>query len=379
MKIKIITAIIIIIMVSIASYFISIRVAYAKSIIEGRKYTVKGDFTKAAICYERALENNPENFEIYEELIALYKFQDKKEELKKIFEKGVKIRPNDLSFLINCGNFALREKNYTKAESYFARSAEIAQTDGNLYFVLGRIQQEQNKNNEAFASFQKAISLGFDKKRCYYNVACLYEYGFKDYQNALKYYELYLKNGGDDDSLIAKKMGSYSLWTKGQELENKGDYVGAIKDYEQKLEKNAGNLTIMSRLGRALRKNHQFPESEKLYLKALNMHKDNYYILNNLGSLYYDIERYDDAYACYRDAIKKEPNKPNAHYNMAALYTKKGDYKSAEDEYKQAQKLGYNENMVNLQLSYLYEKYIKDPVKAKEYKDKLVSLTENKH
>lgn len=377
MKPKIIIATIIILVISVASYFISIRVAYAKSIIEGRKYTVRGDFTKAAKSYEKALSQDPDNFEIYEELTALYHFQDKKEDLKNIYEKGLQIRPDNLTFLINCGKFALAEKNYKKAEDFLTRAAEIAKNDGKLYFVLGRIQQEQSKNKEAFDSFQKALSIGFDKKRCYYNIACLYEYGFKDYQKAIKYYELYIKNGGSADSGISKKMGSYSLWTKGQELEDKGDYQAAIKYYEKKLEENPGNLAIMSRLGRALRKNHNFPESEKLYLKALNLHKENYYILNNLGSLYYDLGRYDDAYACYRDAIKKNPNTPNAHYNMAALYTKKGDYKSAESEYKLAKKLGYNENTVNMQLFHLYETYLRNPGKVKEYKNILNNSTKN--
>ena len=369
MKNKILIIFIILIPLSAAIYFIAHRIAYAKTIIEGRKSVIRGDFDSAVSCYEKAIEKEPKNFELYKELAAIYKFKNQKDKLKETFERGIKISPNDKIFLINCGIFALNEKDYKKAEVYLKKAAEITQTDGKLYFILGRIKQEQNENREALKMFEKALSLGFDQKRCYYNMACLYEYGFKDYEHAMKYYNLYLKQGGDKDNKIAKKMGSYSLIAAGQDLEDKGDFAGAIKEYEARLNENPGNIAIMSRLGRTYRKNNNFPESEKIYIKALHLYKDNYYILNNLGSLYYEIERYDDAFACYRDAIKQNPDLPNAHYNIASLYVRKGDYNLAEEAYNTAKRLGYNEMMVDLQLSELYEKYLKDPVKAKEYKE----------
>ncbi len=373
MKLKIAVISIISIIMITACYFVSVRVAYAKSVIEARKYQLQGDFSKAAQCYQKALLKDPQNFEIYKELAEIYRFQDNKTELKSIFEKGIKICPNDKWFLIHSAGLAIDEKDYGKAEIYLKKAIELGKTNGKLLFLLGRVLQEQDKNPEALNTFQEAIKSGYSKSRCYYNMACIYEYGFKNYSGAVKYYNLYTEATGDKGNNISKKMENYSLWMVGQSLEDEGRYKEAAVEYEKKLAENPGNLALMSRLGRAYRKSNNFPESEKIYIKALNIHKNNYYILNNLGSLYYEIERYNDAEACWSDAIKQAPEKPNAHYNIAALYTKKGKYADAEKEYLKAKKLGYSEGLVYLQLSYLNEKYLKNQAKANDYRNKFVN------
>ena len=347
--------------------FIYSRVKDASTIIEARRYQNKGNYEKSAELYLKALKETPNNFNFYKELAHIYKHTGDNQKLKKIFNDGLKVNPDDKYFLINAGWMNFKDKKFAEAEKQFEKVFNKDKKNANIAFMYARTLQEEGKFREALEIFQLALNNGFDPKRCHLNMAAIYECGFNDYKKAIEYYNLYLKESNKKDKKIEEKIKDFTQWSIGEKLEAEGKYAEAITEYNKQLSSGNTSIAVYSRLGRAYRKNCNFLTGESIYVKALAKYDINYYILNNLGSLYFTIERNKDALSCWLDAIKKDPEKPNAYYNLGTLNTKLENFDKAEEYYLKALTKGYDRADVYIQLYQMATKYMKNREKAIKY------------
>lgn len=372
-------AIITIAIAGLIIYWVSPTLRYANTFIKADEYVKKGDFENAARLYADASSKDPDNIKYYIKLAEIYTKTKDMPKLKKTFEGGLKADGKNKYFLVNAGWMEFQSKEYAKAEERFRKAAEEDPKNPKIHFMHARALQEQGKHKEALSAFNKALQYGFDSKRCYLNIALIYEYGLHDYENALINYDKYIESGSDPK--ISAKIKDFKEWSRGEKLESEGKYRQAADEYERALQNTPDSVALYSRLGRACRKAGDYPRSERAYLKALSKHPDNYYILNNLGSLYYDLavindnaERYDNAEACWKDAIKKAPSKPNAYFNLGSLYAKKRMYGESEAYYLKAKELGYDSTEVAMQLYWIHYNFTKNQKKTKEYERELLKV-----
>ncbi|MDQ7821801.1 MAG: tetratricopeptide repeat protein [Candidatus Eremiobacteraeota bacterium] len=374
MKLRPFLQVLALILVLTLVYFVVMRILYARNIIEAQRLESQGSYIEAVKLYQEALARDPGNFEIYERIGKIYLRTGDTKKAWDIFARGLALKPRDFPFLMQAGAMSFSEKNYKAAEHYFSRAASIRPQDGAVHFYLARSLHEQHKYREAEKEYQAALHAGFDRKRAAYHLAVLSEHAFREYDKALEQYRIYLASGGEGNEMALKKVQTLELWVKGQKLEDEGKFDLAVKEYESALERDPRSLEVLTRLGRAYRKNNKFPEAEKTYIRALSLYNNNYYLLNNLGSVYFTIDRLNDAESCWRDAIAAKPGAPNAHFNMAMLLEKRNKPKEAEQEYLLSLKYGYDEQSVCLALAPLYEGPLNDREKALECYRKCLSI-----
>ena len=72
-------------------------------------------------------------------------------------------------------------------------------------------------------------------------------------------------------------------------------YNKAIEIWEQYLQHDDRNITVLTRVADAYRKIRDFKQSKILYLRVLDMEQNNPYALIGLGHLHYDFKEYRDA------------------------------------------------------------------------------------
>ncbi|MHC9544802.1 MAG: tetratricopeptide repeat protein [Vulcanimicrobiota bacterium] len=359
--------VVLVLLVALGGYFFVKRLIYARHMIQAEKAMESRDYLEAIKFYQKELEVTPDDFDLHMKLGKIYMKIGEKKKARDIYSRALLLQPDNFEILKKTGVLNIEFNDMKPAELVLKRAVTVNPRDASAHFFLARVYHEQLKGPEAEKEYLKALECGYDKSRVYYNLGFLYEYNLENYEKALFSYQNYLTAGGDKKEIAEKKVRNLKLWVEGQKLEDRGEYKKAISEYEKALAKEPTSIELLTRIGRAYRKNNDFAKAEEIYLKALYLHKDDYYILNNLGNVYFTIERYDDAEGCWINAIKVKPKHPSAHYNMAALYERKGKFQEASKEYEKAYEYGYDEPTVLMHLAVIYEGALKNPGKALEW------------
>ena len=138
---------------------------------------------------------------------------------------------------------------------------------------------------------------------------------------------------------------------------NKGDLVGAKKDFEKVLQLVPGNPATTINLGLIeyrLGPKH-YPAAEKLLEKAVRAAPEAGLAWLILGIIQYEGNKLEAALASLAHAAWLEPKDPRAHHYLGVTIGRKGWYSGAEEEMRKAIELDpdYAEAHFNLAVFYL--------------------------
>jgi tetratricopeptide (TPR) repeat protein len=114
-----------------------------------------------------------------------------------------------------------------------------------------------------------------------------------------------------------------SLFQKGNDLMEAGEYAEAAQTFEKALELEPDNVETLTKLGMAHYKLVQLDQAIEAYTKALALKPDDVSVMSNLGVAYYRFGRLDNAIEIYNQAIAVAPDDADIHSNLAAAYVQK--------------------------------------------------------
>jgi len=192
---------------------------------------------EAIIILDKAIEQNPDNFQIY-------------------FEKG---------FILSYLNNSQAIENYSKCISLNPQYS-IA------YFNLGRIYQEQNNIELAILNYKSAIKFQINYTKAQINLGTIY-FKRRNFQDAIKYFQQALLSD-DKESSIYNNLGlTY------KEL---GDFNKALINYQKSILLNDRYAEAFSNLGILLAELKDYKNSLKNYLKAYEINPDYEYLLGTI-------------------------------------------------------------------------------------------------
>lgn len=131
---------------------------------------------KAAIGVTENAYNKYKNTTIYINLGFFYMLNGEYEKALKINLEGVEFSPENLGILDNLGYNYILLNEYEKAEEVYNKIFEINNTPSfaEAYFNFGLIKEQEGKNNEAKALYEKALTSKFS------NIGLLTENDVKD-------------------------------------------------------------------------------------------------------------------------------------------------------------------------------------------------------
>jgi tetratricopeptide (TPR) repeat protein len=92
-----------------------------------------------------------------------------------------------------------------------------------------------------------------------------------------------------------------------------------VKMLESILEKDAGNLNALIKLGNIYMDGRRFQDAVGTYAKALEIEPTNVDVRVDMGTCYRRMGRSDKAVEEYKRAISINPRHPNAHLNLAVV------------------------------------------------------------
>lgn len=129
-----------------------------------------GNFSEAALNYEKALELNDSDYKVWSFLGSAYKYSDppnregsEKAVLRAIelAEKQLEINPRDPELLLSLSSYHIDLDEDTKAETFLERALRMEPAEVNNVMNVGIIYEHLGNRNEALKWIEKAVDGGY--------------------------------------------------------------------------------------------------------------------------------------------------------------------------------------------------------------------------
>ncbi|MDO8444501.1 MAG: tetratricopeptide repeat protein [Deltaproteobacteria bacterium] len=122
--------------------------------------------------------------------------------------------------------------------------------------------------------------------------------------------------------------------------EEKGEYDLAIKEGEEALRNDSGNLKALISLGNSHLQKGEHKKAEKYYKKAMKIDPKNGDLLNNMAMLYLSMGRLEEAEGLAKEAISTTSPHLGYYYDtLGRVYEKMGKEKEAKEAFDKSGEL----------------------------------------
>ncbi|NNM82865.1 MAG: tetratricopeptide repeat protein [Burkholderiales bacterium] len=271
---------------------------------EGNAHFVEGRLDEAEHSYRRALEFDPRNAEVHNNLGLLLQAKGRAEDALEQFREALRIRPDLTVARYNLGFLLFGMGEAAQAEDCFLKVVEREATHFSTLYHLGILAAQSGRKENAEAWMRRAVQA--------------------DPQHALARYNL------------------------GSLLEGSSP-VEAEEAYRNAIRIQPDFALAHNNLGHLLERAARTEEAQECYRKAILYDPRSCEALVNLGRLL-GTRTPGEAEACYRQAISLRPDFSVAHYNLANLLSEAGKNAEAEAFYRKAleSKPDFQEALYNL-------------------------------
>ncbi len=361
--------------------------------------------------FKALADADPENVEALVHIGEIQRRQGRYEDALVTIRKARKLDPTSLEAGYNEGllldvlgrydeSAQTYEKMLEQKTTYHANGAYTAEEKSSRGFFLERLAQvyaEQNKVDQAIATYQKLIDMGGDSALTgyegqveTYGEARMYDRAAEISRKAVEanpkdpdlklmlagalieqgkaeegitmakglidntekdrvvwvklaqfYTQLHRWKDADEalakaDPLSTKKNDrTYLLFLKGALAERQKHYEPAEQFFHQALEIDPSNTMTLNYLGYMLAdKGMRLPEALKLIRKAVELDPMNGAYLDSLGWVYFKMGEYELAEENLRQAVERDQTDPTVHDHLGDLYEKTGRIRLAAAQWE---------------------------------------------
>lgn len=327
----------------------------------------------AASYLEEAVQLGPQNAAAYAKLGEVYDAADKDDKAIANYEAALRIDSGLTALYVPLGTAYFKAGEIAKADSYALKAEALGPESADVRFLRGLIQFRQNRNEQALASFDRAIFLNSDLVTAYYYRGEVLDRLEKDDQAVASY-----------QAAVAKDPGFAPAWhDMGVVYYNSGQYKEAANAYQQAIKNDPSDAQAHANLASSYRQLEQYKEANGEYWQAAqtikndpDLHSEWGYCLGktnewdkavaqtikaqelsptaidytNTGWAYYNAAQADkqaqkdaEAAANYeigkaflQKAVTSDPKLDAAYLNLGSTYNALGDYQTAVTTLNQA-------------------------------------------
>ena len=251
-----------------------------------------------------------------------------------LIQRALELDPNNAQVHNNLGVALNFQQKWTEAAACFCRAAELAPDDAEIHENLGAVFKRQAKLTEAISSYRRALELEPERAVARHNLALIFHdmaLAFQDKGNLQKAIENYRQ------ALAIKPDLAAIHFNLGNALSKDGKLVESVACYRRALQLEPDFFEAHTNLGEALRALGHLTEAVACHRQATLLKPDNASARSNLGLAIYHAEN-DPAQAIthFRQALELQPNLAEAHLNLAVALREQGEYDAAAKSYNRA-------------------------------------------
>jgi tetratricopeptide (TPR) repeat protein len=283
---------------------------------------------EAVPYFQKVLEINPDNYEVWHKLGVALGNLGRYEEAIDSYDQAIKIKPDYDETWNNRGVALFNSGRYEEAIASYDRAVKIKpdkhETWYNRGVALGCLDRDKK---EAIASFDRAVEIKpDDHQSLYLRSLALYELG--QYEEAITSY----------DRAIEIEPDKYEAWSnRGIALRALGRYADAIDSYDRAVEIKPDDDAAWFNRGISLDDLGRYEEAITSYDEAIKIKPDKHEAWHSRGVALYGLDKYPEAIDSYDRAIEINPDDHKYRYNRGiAIGLRDRSYQAEIDAYREA-------------------------------------------
>ena len=244
------------------------------------------EYTKAHAYYERCLEDNPTNSFAIFGIADILRSQEKYAEAIRYWERYLLYDANNIAVITRTADCYRRIDNVEKSKEYYNKALALDAKNCYAFIGLGWLYFGIKDFPHALKIWLQVLKCPHDKDdiRVYTTIGNCY-YKLKEYDNAIKYYNMAADRAPDN---------FYVLFGLANCYRGISDYKKSIEYLDKVLKKDSRNQVILSRLGDLYANISEFKKAKEYYVQALKI-KFDVFATFGMARLAYREGRYDDA------------------------------------------------------------------------------------
>tara|TARA_B100000029_G_scaffold178565_1_gene175944 strand:- start:2394 stop:4160 length:1767 start_codon:yes stop_codon:yes gene_type:complete len=196
-------------------------------------FAVNRDFAKAKEFLYRALEIQPKNLTVINNLGTTYKELGDFEKSRNYYEKVLAIDPNHVNAHFNMGILFYKLKDLKKAKEYFQKTTLMQGNYAFAFFSLGNVETDLKEYENAIRSFQKAIEINPKLPGPHNNLGLVFR-TLNDFENAISCYKKVIE---------IKPNHAGALHNLAQTYKEMGKFDKAIESHEEAIKHEPNNTS----------------------------------------------------------------------------------------------------------------------------------------
>lgn len=326
----------------------------------GRVAEQMGDLEHAITAYENALRHNPMSLSGLTQVAGIARIKENYPKAVEYFQRVLQLQEDNGEVWSALGHCYLMQDDLQKAYSAYQQALYLLpnpKEDPKLWYGIGILYDRYGSLDhaeEAFASVLKMDKeLDFDKaNEILFRLGIIYKQQGK-YEESLSCFDRILRNP-------PSPLAHADIWFQiGHVYEQQKDHVRAKDAYERVVADNPGHAKVLQQLGWLYHQDGSSFQNQELAIQYLTKSLEadpsdaqSWYLL---GRAYMAGQKYNKAYEAYQQAVYRDGRNPTFWCSIGVLYFQINQFRDALDAYSRAIRINPYISEVWFDLGSLYE------------------------
>ncbi|KDR84740.1 hypothetical protein GALMADRAFT_233056 [Galerina marginata CBS 339.88] len=326
----------------------------------GRVAEQMGDLEHALSAYENALRHNPTSVSGLTQVAGIARIKENYPKAVDFFQRVLQIEEDNGEIWSALGHCYLMQDDLQKAYSAYQQALYLLpnpKEDPKLWYGIGILYDRYGSLDhaeEAFASVLRMCKdLDFDKENeILFRLGIIYKQQGK-FTESLECFDHILRNP-------PSPLAHADIWFQiGHVFEQQKNHLQAKDAYERVVEANPGHAKVLQQLGWLYHQDGSSFQNQELAIQYLTKSLEadpsdaqSWYLL---GRAYMAGQKYNKAYEAYQQAVYRDGRNPTFWCSIGVLYFQINQFRDALDAYSRAIRINPYISEVWFDLGSLYE------------------------
>jgi tetratricopeptide (TPR) repeat protein len=293
-------------------------------------YDALDSISRAEELYDKAIKLSPDDVRIYRQMLAMYLGH---QNIKKSIEVSVNLValvPSDWAAQRRLGILLYSDDQLDRADSLFSSRIDFGDDDILNFFYRGRVALEQERQDDALYFFKEVTAKEPSFGDGWLNLGFIYS-GKDSLETAINTYR-------DGLSYVQHHEDSIRLYfALGAALERNDQFYEAVNTFKELIEKEKDHAPALNYLGYMLAdRGEQLLYALELIEQALKLSPGNGAYIDSYAWVQYKLGNYDVALAELKRAVALLDNDAVIHEHIGDVYKAIGNLGEAERSYQRA-------------------------------------------
>ena len=297
-----------------------------------------GVIREAIKYYQRCLTHHPGNNYALFGLADCYKAMNQYQKAIGIWEQYLNYDDKNITVLTRIADAYRKVRNFDSSKKIYKRVLEMEATNPYAIIGLGHLHYDFKDYNEALFYWEKMIVSGYDNV----DIRVLTSIGnchrkLKTFEQGIPYFEAALKREGSN---------FYALFGIADCYRGINEFEKSIIYFNKILEQDPRNKMILTRTGDAYRNLNNSEKAKEFYERALNIEFDTYAVMG-LALLSKAQGKFEEAIHSFARLIQQDNKNYRLYVELADCYIQTKDKKKAIEVLEEFQKLGIKSQKIS--------------------------------